>query len=105
MPSEQQLLAQLNAAQPMAEQGPDWWRVIFSLLLVLGLVVWVLRQVRPWLQAQKGLASAVPDDKRIILHHAVRLGGGHSLHTLSVNGQVYLVGTGPAGSPNLIDKI
>jgi hypothetical protein len=105
MPSEQELLAQLNSVQPAMETGPDWWRVILSLLLVIGLAVWVLKQLRPWLQAQKGLAGAVPPEHRIVLLHSVRLGGGNALHTVRINGQILLVSSGSAGSPQLIKDL
>jgi flagellar biogenesis protein FliO len=105
MPSEHELINQLNQNQPVLAAGPDWVRVVISLLLVLGLCVFILKRLKPWLQAQKISGQAISPTQRIVLHHAIRLGAGSALHTVSVNGQTFLIGTGPNQSPRLISAI
>jgi hypothetical protein len=105
MPAEQELINQLNQNQPAIASGPDWVRVVVSLLLVLGLCVFVLKRLKPWLQAQKLSGQGIPADKRIVLHHTVRLGTGSMLHTVSLHGQTFLVGTAPNQSPRLVSTI
>jgi flagellar biogenesis protein FliO len=90
-----------------AEANPvlDMGRVAFNLVLVLLLAVVVMRWLRPWLMRQKAGGMGINPAHRIQVRHAVRLGGGHTLHTVSVGEQTILVGTGPNGSPQTLCQL
>jgi flagellar biogenesis protein FliO len=96
-----------NQTQPV-ETNPvsDMGRVAFNLVLVLVLAVVIIRWLRPWLMRQKnGVNSSLNPAHRIQVRHGVRLGGGHTLHTVSVGEQTLLVGTGPGGSPQALCQL